>query len=105
MPVVSASLRYPLYLIANDKGVLVANTRGKDCVMLFHRKETAERHIAEAQVNGPLYPLAIPSAEAFRQGLESLPADVTCAIWDATVEPCDFVYMDLDQLFVALDDA
>ena len=83
----SPALHYPLYLIANDKGVLVANTSGKDCVLLFHRKEVAERHIAEAQVIGNLYPLAIPNAAAFRQGLESLPADITCALWDATVVP------------------
>ena len=96
-------LHYPLYLIANDKGVLVANTGGKDCILLFHRKELAERHIAEAKVIGRLYPLAIPSAEAFRQGLESLPTDITCAIWDATIVPCAFVYMDMDELFLALD--
>lgn len=100
----STALCYPLYLIANDKGVLVANSSGKDCVLLFHRKELAERHIVEAQWIGPLYPLEIPNAEAFREGLESLPADVTCAIWDATVVPCAFVYMEMDQLFLALDD-
>jgi hypothetical protein len=98
------ALRYPLYLIANDKGVLVAKTDGKDCVLLFHRKELAERHIAEAKVIGPLYPLAIPSAETFRQGLESLPTDITCAIWDATIVPRAFVYMGMDELFLALDD-
>jgi hypothetical protein len=101
------TLRYPLYLIANDKGVLVANTNGKDCVLLFHRKELAERHIAEADslaATTGLYPLAIPNAETFRDGLASLPADITCAIWDATVVPRAFVYMDLDKLFVALDD-
>ncbi len=98
------ALRYPLYLIASDEGVLVANTGGKDCVLLFHRKELAERHISEAQVMGPLYPLAVPNAEAFRNGLESLPADITCAIWDATVVPCAFVYMALDDLYLALDE-
>src|SRR6476659_3114281 len=56
-----SALRYPLYLIANDNGVLVANTGGKDCVLLFHRKELAERHIAEANVIDRLYPLAIPT--------------------------------------------
>jgi hypothetical protein len=105
-PLISA-LHYPLYLIANDKGVLVANSAGRDCVMLFHHKETAERHIAEATVIErlhPLYPLAIPNADAFRQGLKSLPADISCAIWDATVVPSAFVYTDLDELFLALDD-
>jgi hypothetical protein len=99
----SRALRYPLYLIANDKGVLVAKTDGKDCVLLFHRKELAERQNAEAKVIGHLYPLAIPSAEAFRQGLESLPADIACAIWDATVVPRAFVHMGLHELFLALD--
>ena len=99
------ALRYPLYLIANDQGVLVANAGGRDCVLLFHRLEIAERHIAEAKVIGPLYPLAIPNAEAFREGLESLPASVTCAIWDATIVPRAFVYMDMVDLFMVLDDA
>ncbi len=31
------ALRYPLYLIANDQGVLVASTGGKDCVLLFQQ--------------------------------------------------------------------
>jgi hypothetical protein len=100
----STALRYPLYLIANDKGVLVANSSGKDCVLLFHRKELAERHIAEVKVMGQLYPLAVPNAEAFRQGLESLPADINCAIWDATVAPGTFVYMGMNDLFRAIDD-
>ena len=63
------ALGYPLYLIANDKGVLVAKTNGKDCILLFHRKEVAERHIAEAKVIGPLYPLAIPSARRLSKGI------------------------------------
>jgi hypothetical protein len=100
-------LRYPVYLIANAKGVLVGNANGKDCVLLFHRKELAVRHIADTEALGattPLYPLAIPDAEAFRQGLESLPADITCAIWDATVVPCTFVYMELDELLLVLEE-
>jgi hypothetical protein len=98
------TLCYPLFLIANDKGVLVANSGGKDCVLLFHRKEFAERHIAETKVNGRLSPLAIPSAEAFREGLNSLPPDITCAIWDATIAPGTFVYMEMNELLFALDD-
>ena len=98
------ALRYPLYLIANDEGVLVASSSGKDCILLFHRKDLAERHIVEARLVGRLYPLAIPNAEAFREGLESLPADIACAIWDATVVPRTFVYMGLDELFLALAD-
>jgi hypothetical protein len=101
----SSALRYPLYLIANNKGVLVSNSSGKDCVLLFHRKEFAERHIAETKAIGatvPLYPLAVPDADAFREGLESLPADITCAIWDATVAPGTFVYMEMDDLFRSL---
>jgi hypothetical protein len=85
---------------------LVAHTVGKDCVMLFHSKELAERHIVEAYIIGrlhPLYPLAIPSADAFRQGLESLPTHVTCATWDATVAPQVFLYMEMGELFTALD--
>lgn len=99
----TSALRYPLYVIANDKGVLIARLDGKSCVLLFHRRELAERHIAEAKIIGPLYPLAIPNAEAFRQGLESLPSDITCAIWDATVSPGTFAHMDLVDLFMALD--
>jgi hypothetical protein len=99
----SPALRYPLYVIANDKGVLVAKSSGKDCVLLFHRKELAERHISEATLIRGLYPLAIPNAEAFREGLESLPADISCAIWDVTVAPGAFVYMGMNEIFLALD--
>jgi hypothetical protein len=61
----------------------------------LHRLELAERHIAESKAIDPLYPLEIPNADAFRRGLESLPAYITCAIWDATVVPRAFVYVDL----------
>jgi hypothetical protein len=101
------NLRYPLYLIANDKGVLVVNKNGKDCVLLFHRKELAERHIAEANAIGTsllLYPLAVPDADAFRQGLKSLPADITCAIWDATIVSHDFAHVGMNELYRAIDE-
>lgn len=101
------AMRYPLYLIANDKGVLVANTHGKDCVLLFHSKQLAERHIAEnteTQTTMLLYPLAVPDADAFRQGLESLPDSIHCAIWDATVAPGTFVYMEMHDLLHAIED-
>jgi hypothetical protein len=65
---------------------------GKDCVLLFHRKELAD-------------PLAIPDADSFREGLESLPREITCAIWDATVVPHGFIYMDMVDLFLALETA
>jgi hypothetical protein len=100
-----AELRYPLYLIANDHGVLVSTSGGKDCVLLFHRKELAERHILEAELLGRLYPLAIRSKDAFREGLESLPREITCAVWDATVVPHGFIYMDMADLFLALENA
>jgi len=100
---VSLALRYPLYLIASDKGVLVASSSGNDCVLLFHRREFAERHIAEGKMIEGLWPLAIPNAEAFREGLESMPADITCAIWDVTVAPGTFVYMGMKELFRAID--
>ncbi len=101
----SSSLRYPLYLLANDRGVLVANASGNDCVLLFHSKELAERHLVGAKVIRGLYPLAIPDAEAFREGLESLPLEITCAIWDVTTAPGAFVYMGMSELLLALDDA
>ena len=81
------ALRYPLYLIANDQGVLVTSAGGQDCVLLFHRLELAQRHIAEAKLSGPLHPLVIPDADAFREGLESLPPSIRGAIWDATIVP------------------
>lgn len=102
---VDSALRYPLYVIANDLGVLVSNVSGKDCVLLFHRKEFAERHIAQAMLAGPLYPLAISDADAFRQGLESLPPEINCAIWDATVVPREFIYIEVVDLFRALENA
>ena len=101
------ALRYPLYLIANNEGVLVAKTDGKDCILLFHRKEFAERHIAESQAMGKLkclLPLAVPDADAFRQGLESLPAGVTCAIWDMPAAPGAFVHLAMDELLQTLED-
>jgi hypothetical protein len=99
------ALLYPLYLIANDTGVLVAKTRGKFCIMLFHRKQFADRHIAEAaglRSSTPFYPLAIQNADAFREGLESLPADINCAVWDATFAPSTFVYMEMNDLLQAI---
>ncbi len=100
-------LLYPLYLIANDTGVLVAKTRDKFCIMLFHRKQFADHHIAEAadlSSRTPYYPLAIPNADAFREGLKSLPADINCAIWDATFAPSTFVYMEMSDLLQAIAD-
>jgi hypothetical protein len=103
---VDPKLRYPLYVIANRDGVLVVNHDGDDCILLFHSQPLAQRHIDETKTIGAtasLVPLAIPHAAALREGLESLPSDITCAIWDATLMPHRFVRMGIDELLEALE--
>ncbi len=99
-----STIRYPLYVIQNDRGVLIAHSSTKECILLFHRKELAERHIAAAKFVGHLFPLAIPDAEHFREGLEGLPASVTCAIWDATSLPGTFAYVGVTELLRTIGD-
>jgi hypothetical protein len=97
-------LRFPVYVLANGDGVLVVHNDGDDCVLLFHDKVHAMRHIEETKSLGsPLvvYPLAVPDAEALRHGLESLPADITCAIWDATLDAGAFVSVGIHELLGA----
>jgi hypothetical protein len=102
---VSLSLRYPIYVIANHEGVLVVNKDGQDCVLLFHAIELAQRHIDQNRAMATkttLYPLAVPNAEALREGLQSLPAEITCAVWDATGIQGNFVQMGVDELLRAV---
>ena len=99
-------LRYPVFVIANQQGVLVAHESGNDCILLFHSKDVAELHIQQVAASGaevPLYPLEIADADALRAGLASLPPDITCAIWDATATARKFVHTAIDELFDALD--
>ncbi len=100
----SSTIRYPVYVIHNDRGILIAHSSSKECVLLFHRKELAERHIAAANVVGRLSPLAVPDAESLREGLAGLPASVTCAIWDATGLPGTFSYVRVSELLRAIGD-
>jgi hypothetical protein len=97
-------LRFPVYVLANGDGVLVINNGDHDCVLLFHDRARALRHIEETRSLGStmvVYPLAVPDAEALRQGLESLPPDINCAIWDATLEHGEFVSIGLHELLGA----
>jgi hypothetical protein len=94
-------LRFPVYVLANSEGVLVVNNDGDDCVLLFHDETQAVRHIEETRSLGAkmvVYPLPIPDAESLRQGLESLPSEITCAIWDATLESGEFVSVGIHEL-------
>jgi hypothetical protein len=97
-------LNYPVYVIANDEGVLVVNNDGKDCILLFRDRTHAERHIRQAQEIGSklqVYPLAIPDARALRDGIVSLPPDITCAIWDANLAAGAFVQVAIQEVFQA----
>lgn len=94
-------IRYPVYVIANYDGVLVVNNDGEDCLLLFRDRAHAERHIQETKSMGSkleVYPLAVPDAESFRHGIESLPPDVRCAIWDANLDHGEFVHVDIEEV-------
>ena len=94
-------LHFPVFVLASSEGVLIVNHEGHDCILLFHDWAHALRHIAETKSLGSkltINPLAIPDADAFRQGLESLPSDITCAIWDATLEPGGFVSVGIHEV-------
>jgi hypothetical protein len=94
-------IHYPVYVLANHDGVLVVNNDGEDCLLLFRDLMHAERHIQETKSIGSkleVYPLPVPDAESFRHGIESLPADVRCAIWDAALHDGEFVHVDIDEV-------
>jgi hypothetical protein len=97
------SLHYPVYVIASCDGVVVVNTNGKDCILLFHAKDFAEQHIKKIQSSrqllGSLHAMPVPDADALRDGLEGLPADVNCAVWDPTGPSAGFVHIAIDDLF------
>ena len=101
------SLWYPVFIIASRDGVVVVNTDGKDCIMLFHAKDLAEKQIAKIQPShrrlGLLHALPVPNAKGLRDGLRGLPADVTCAVWDPTGTPVGFTHVGVDELIRAAE--
>ena len=96
------SLCYPVYVVASHDGVVVVKTDGKDCIMLFHARDLAERQIEKIQSSHPLlgslHALAVPNVKVLRDGLKGLPADVTCAVWDPTGTPAGFAHVAIDEL-------
>jgi hypothetical protein len=100
-------LHFPVYIIANRDGVAVVVTDGKDCIMLFHEREIAERQAELIESTHPelgsLHPLAVPNAGELREGLRSLPAEVTCAVWDPLGSPAKFNHMGVDDVLLAAE--
>jgi hypothetical protein len=103
----AANLDFPVFILATRDGVVVANTGDRDCFMLFHAKDLAEQEIAKIQRSHPnlglLHALSVPNAQALRNGLKSLPADVVCAVWDPQATPAGFAYIGIDELIRATE--
>jgi hypothetical protein len=101
------ALRFPVYILASQDGVVVVSNEGKDCIMLFHEHSLAElqgRQIQSVHQHlGKLRPLAVPSAAALREGLHSLPPDVTCAVWDQTAAAGTFTHVGIDEILRAAE--
>jgi hypothetical protein len=95
-------LQYPVFVIASRDGVVVVTPGGKECVLIFHDQDLAEEQIQAIQVSHPqlggLHALPIPDAQSLREALNSLPSDVTCAVWDPTGTPAGFSHVCLDEL-------
>jgi hypothetical protein len=45
------ALRFPVFVIAGRDGVVVVNTCGKDCILLFHWRELAKKQIDKLQAS------------------------------------------------------
>ena len=95
-------LRFPIFLIASADGVTVIITEDGECIMLFHTKELAMTKIEKLAISHPqlsaLQALEVPSARSLAEGLQELPADVTCAVWDPTEPAAGFVHVSVDEL-------
>jgi hypothetical protein len=104
--VIAIRHHYPVYVVASSDGVVVVATDGKDCILLFHARDIAEQQIARIQAShprlGPLHALPIPNEQALREGLQDLPQNVTCAVWDATGPSTGFQHICLRDLLIAL---
>ena len=100
----SMIIHYPIYVIASRDGVVVVNTNGQECILLFHARELAERQIAMIQTSHPglgvLHALPVPDAQALREGLRSLPENVNCAVWDPQGTPMGFTHVGVDELML-----
>jgi hypothetical protein len=96
------SLRFPVFLIGSVDGVVVVKTDEGECIMLFHSKQLAEDQIQKIGRSHPqlgiLYALEVTSAELLADGLRELPADVTCAVWDATAGIGGFTHVSVEEL-------
>ena len=92
---------YPIYLIASTDGVLIVSLEGKDCILLFQDRAHAERHIRELNTAGcelSLHALGAANAEEFEEGIRGLPADITCAVWDASLSEGNFAHVPICDL-------
>ncbi len=102
----AASFHYPVYVVASRDGVVVVNTDGADCILLFHSQQLAEKQIEKIRSSPPqlglLHALSVPSAQALREGLKGLPNGITCVVWDPTGTPAGFKHVCLDELLLDL---
>lgn len=101
--------RYPIYTVAvgREEQIVVVDADGKECILLFNAKELAELYIAQsvdAGLSASLGVIRIGDAGQFQQGIEHLPAEVTHAIWDTTLEPQYFKMVSIDELLRSLRD-
>ena len=101
------TLRFPVYVIANKDGILVATIDGRDCVLMFDSEELAANHIATNDALGGItipYPVELPDLNALRQCIQCLPPNITCALWDGSNQPDRFRAIGLGDLIHALSE-
>lgn len=95
-------LSFPVFLIGSIDGVVVVKTDDGECIMLFHSKELAEEQIQKIERSHPqlgtLRALEVTSAALLAEGLQGLPSDVTCAVWDPTGGVGAFTHLSVDEL-------
>jgi hypothetical protein len=93
-------IRFPVYALTAPDGVLAITVEGRECVLLFETRAAASAHLEHVQALGlsSLEVLKIPNAAELRDGLKSLPKEVTCALWDSGNSPHEFDYFRLTDL-------
>lgn len=96
------NLRFPVFLIASDDGVVVVKTDGNECIMLFHTKELAQQQLKKIELShpqfAPLDALEVTSPAGLTQGLKDLPPEVTCAVWDPMGQSAGVAHVSVDEL-------
>jgi hypothetical protein len=98
-------IHFPVYAIASTEGVLVLTIDGKQCVLLFETWELTKAHIEHVHDLGfsALQVLKIPDAQSLREGLETLPSDVCCALFDTGKSPEEFEYVAIGDLLQMIE--